>query len=177
MKSLELAITVGKKELTQATVRLERQRRHLLIGFAVLAAVVIDAGILAFFAKRGLDTRFNEAAARVTAAQRQAEAASQLANQQIASTREAAERQVAEAQQTARRAQIVSDVLAAPDLLRFTLTGAARAPQSSAQLLWSRSRGLVFSGSRVPAAPGGKRESALVVDEWPAGERRPFRGG
>ena len=30
------------------------------------------------------------------------------------------------------------------------------APRASAQVLWSRSRGLVFSGSRLPAAPEGR---------------------
>jgi hypothetical protein len=53
------------------------------------------------------------------------------------------------------KAQVTSDVLAAPDLVRFNLTGGEGAARVSAQLLWSRSRGMVFSGSRLPAPPAG----------------------
>jgi anti-sigma-K factor RskA len=43
--------------------------------------------------------------------------------------------------------------LTAPDLIRFNLTSGATVDRSSAQLLWSRTRGLVLSASRLPAAP------------------------
>jgi hypothetical protein len=91
----------------------------------------------------------------VTAAERQAQAATELANRQVASTRDAADRQIAEIRQTAQKAQTINDILAAPDLVRFNLTSGATAPRAYAQLLWSRSRGLVFSASRLPAAPEG----------------------
>ena len=42
---------------------------------------------------------------------------------------------------------MTSDVLAAPDLVRFNLTGGEGAARVSAQLLWSRSRGVVFTGT------------------------------
>jgi hypothetical protein len=45
----------------------------------------------------------------------------------------------------------VAEVLAAPDLIRFSLSGADGA---SGQALFSRSRGLVVSGSRLPPANG-----------------------
>jgi hypothetical protein len=153
VESLELALTLGKEEMTQVADRSAQQRRRSSVAFVVLALGVVAAGALAIGLHRRIDNRLTEAAASVVAAQRRAEAATEHANQQIASTREDADRRIAEAQQTARQAQIVSDVLAAPDLVRFNLTGTARAPRSYGQLLWSRSRGLVFTGARVPAAP------------------------
>ena len=63
-----------------------------------------------------------------------------------------ADRQIAEARQLAQRAETVGVILTAPDLIRFNLTS-AETNGSSAQLLWSRTRGLVLSGSRLPAAP------------------------
>jgi Anti-sigma-K factor rskA len=155
IESLELALTAGKKEFAQAADRRERQRRPWSLALGVLALGVIAIGALAVWLNQRIDIRLNEAAARVTSAQRQAEAATELANRRVASAQENAERKIAESQQTASRARIVSDVLAAPDLIRFNLVGADRAPLSSAQLLWSQSRGVVFSGSRVPAAPAG----------------------
>jgi hypothetical protein len=56
-----------------------------------------------------------------------------------------------EARQMANRAQRVTEVLAAADLIRFPLSGADGA---SGQALFSRSRGLVVSGSRLPPANG-----------------------
>jgi len=98
-----------------------------------------------------VNTRLDEAATRVAAAERQAEAASTAANQQIAATRADAERQIAQARQTALEAGMVANVLAAPDLVRFSLAGTDRAPRAYAQVLWSRSRGLVLSASLLPA--------------------------
>ena len=168
IESLEQAVTVGRDEVARAAERIEHQRRRWYVAFAVLALGVMGAGALAFGLQRRVDTKLNEAAARVTAAERQAEGAVQLANQRLAATREDADRKIVEAEQTARKAQIVTDVLAAPDLVRFNVTSGATTPRTYAQLLWSRSRGLVFSGSRVPAAPAGSTYQAwLLTSEEP----------
>jgi Anti-sigma-K factor rskA len=155
LESLEEAVTVGREEVAKAADRTERQRRTWYVAFAVLAVGVITAAAIALGMQRRVDSKLNEAAARVTAAERQAEAAAQLANQRVAATREDADKKIVEAEQTARKAQTVSDVLAAPDLVRFNVTSGATTPRAYAQMLWSRSRGLVFSGSRVPAPPAG----------------------
>lgn len=55
------------------------------------------------------------------------------------------------AREMANRAQRVAEVLAAGDLIRFPLSGADGA---TGQALFSRSRGLVVSGSRLPPANG-----------------------
>jgi hypothetical protein len=64
---------------------------------------------------------------------------------------EAARQEAEAARQMANRAQRVAEVLAAADLIRFPLSGAAGA---TGQALFSRSRGLVVSGSRLPPASG-----------------------
>jgi Anti-sigma-K factor rskA len=155
VESLELALTLGKEEIAQTTNLHEQQRRRSSMAFTILGIGVLAAAALAIFLNRRVDSRLNDAAARVVEAQRQAESATQLANQRVASAREDAERRIAEAQQTARRSQIVTDVLSAPDLARFNLAGTGKAPRSNGQVLWSRSRGLVFTASRVPTPPEG----------------------
>jgi hypothetical protein len=100
---------------------------------------------------RRVETRLDDAAARVANAERQVVATTQLASKEVASARDEANRQISEARELAQRAETVGVVLTAPDLIRFNLSGSA-ATGSSAQVLWSRTRGLVLSGSRLPAA-------------------------
>jgi hypothetical protein len=73
------------------------------------------------------------------------------ASREAADKQDAADRQLVAARDLASRAQIVGDVLAAPDLIRFTLTSRAALPAASGQVLFSRSRGFVFSASGLPA--------------------------
>jgi len=163
LESLEEAMTVSREEVAKAADRTEHQRRSGYAAFAVLAAGVIIAAGLALGMQRRVDTKLDEAAARVTAAERQAQAAAQIADQRVAATRENADKKIVEAEQTARKAQTVSDVLAAPDLVRFNVTSGDTTPRAYAQMLWSRSRGLVFSGSRVPAPPPGSTYQAWLL--------------
>lgn len=53
----------------------------------------------------------------------------------------------------ANRAGLIGNVLAAPDLIRYSLSGGSGAPGASGQALWSRTRAFVFSGSRIPTPP------------------------
>jgi len=125
-----------------------RRRRWYVIG----ALIVVAAGLLTFELVRWIETRLNSAAARVAAAEQQVVATTQLATREVAAARQGADRQIAEARDLAQRAETVGVILAAPDLVRFYLTSSGT-DRSSAQLLWSRTRGLVLSGSRVPVAP------------------------
>lgn len=95
------------------------------------------------------------AAARASDAQQHAERAANAADQRIEAARQDAARQIAQARDTAAKAQVTSDVLAASDLIRFNLVGGPATARFSGQLLWSRSRGLVFSASRMPAPAAG----------------------
>ena len=122
-------------------------RRRLWYLAGGVAAAVLVFGLIR------IETKLNDAGARADAAERQAEAVKQQANRDSAVAREEANQQIAEARQSAQRAETIGAILTAPDLIRFSLTGGAAVDRSSAQLLWSRTRGLVLSASRLPAAP------------------------
>ena len=96
-----------------------------------------------------MESQLDEAALRVTAAEQQRDAT-------VAAARDEATRQVTDAQQAAARAQIVGNVLAAPDLIRHWLTGVDSGERAYAHVLFSRSRGLVFSASRLPQPGDGR---------------------
>jgi hypothetical protein len=123
-----------------------RTRRWQIAGAAALTLVLIVAGV------RWIESRLNDATARVVAAEQKVISTTELANREVVAAREDADRQIAEARQLAQRAETVGVILTAPDLIRFNLTS-AETVGPSAQLLWSRTRGIVLSGSRLPAAP------------------------
>src|SRR4029079_19159993 len=100
-----------------------------------------------------LQNQVNAATARVSQAEQQAQAATKSASDQIAAAREEATQQIAQAREAAEKAQTISDVLAAPDLVRYNLVGGDANTMFSAQVLYSRSRGLVFSESPLPHPP------------------------
>jgi hypothetical protein len=114
------------------------------------AAVVAALGGTALFGlwqQRRIEAHLNEAAVQVAAAERQRDAT-------VAAARDEAARQVADAQRAAAQAQIVSNVLAAPDLVRYWLRGAGQYADAYAQVHFSRSRGAVFSATRLLPATG-----------------------
>ena len=75
----------------------------------------------------------------------------------------AGERQMADVRRVSADAQAQLAVLVAPDLLRLDLAGQPQAPRASARAFWSRSRGLVFTASNLPAAPTGKTYQLWVL--------------
>jgi Anti-sigma-K factor rskA, C-terminal len=122
----------------------------------VLAVALAGAGAFAFWMQHRVEASLNDAAARVAAADRRRDVEADAAEKRLAATHQEADRHVAEARQTAVQAQVVGNVLAAPDLVRFSLTGTDAASRAYAQVLWSRSRGLVLSASRLPPAPASR---------------------
>lgn len=144
VESLERAVT----GVTESAAEAPRGWRPL---YFVLALVVLLAGAALFgvWVQRRVDARLSDAAARVVEAERQRDATA-------AAIRADAAREVAEARQSAAQAQIVGNVLAAPDLVRYWLTGAGGDSRAYAQVLFSRSRGMVFSASRLDPAPEGR---------------------
>jgi len=123
-----------------------RKRRWQIAAGVAVALALIVTGV------RWIESRLDDAAARVAAAEQKVISTTELASREVVAAREDADRQIAEARQLAQRAETVGAILTAPDLIRFNLTsGETVGP--SAQLLWSRTRGVVLSGSRLPAAP------------------------
>jgi len=151
LSSLEKALTDAQNEIRAATERSDHGRPGWRTALIALALVAAGAAALVWQLQRQLGT----SAARVVQAERQARIAADAADRQQTSAREEASRQIAAARDTAIKAQLVSDVLAAPDTVRYILTGANPAARVFAQVLWSRSRGFVFSGSRIPPPPEG----------------------
>ena len=85
---------------------------------------------------------------------------------------DAGERQFADARRVLGEAQSRMAVLAAPDVTRVDLAGQAAAPSAAARVFWSRSRGLVFSGSNLPPAPPGR-----VYQIWFISGQTPVSAG
>jgi anti-sigma-K factor RskA len=88
--------------------------------------------------------------------------------QQAVQRADASERQIAELRRAFVEAQSQMAILAAPDLQRTDLAGQPPAPRSFARAFWSRSRGLVFTASNLPAAPAGRTYQLWVLTRQPA---------
>ena len=76
---------------------------------------------------------------------------------------DASERRVADAVRTAAGARSEVAVVTAPDLRRIDLAGQPVSPAASGRAFWSRSRGLVFTASNLPALPGGRIYQLWIV--------------
>lgn len=167
LESLEQAIADRTAELRDTAERGQTTSRLTKFGLfasAAILALAVGAGI-------NLRREARDAASRATAAQSQAQVAVDNAAQQVSALREEAARQVATAREDAARAQAVSDVLAAPDVVRFGVSGAG--PNGvSGQVLWSRTRGVVFSGVRLPSVPAG-----MTYQLWLLSDAAPVSGG
>jgi hypothetical protein len=128
----------------------ERSSRSWRLAVAAFAGVIVIGAILAVLAGQ-----IRETTARAERAeQAQAQAATDAARQ-LETARQDFARAQAEANVRAERAQIATEVLASPDLMRFALTGRRRLAGLSALVSWSPARGVVFSGSQLPPAAAG----------------------
>jgi anti-sigma-K factor RskA len=128
--------------------RTDRRWAAAIVAMTIGIAVAI-AFAISFYRQVG------SAAARASDAQQQAERVANVADRQIAAARADAAQQIAQARDTAAKAQVTSDVLASSDLLRFNVVGGPADARFSGQLLWSRSRGVVFTASRMPPPSAG----------------------
>jgi hypothetical protein len=128
--------------------------------YAVAGIAVLLVGLTVFgvWMQRRVDARLSEAALRVSEAERQRDAT-------VAAAREEAARQVDEARQSAAQAQIVGNVLAAPDAVRYWLGGINNNARAYAQVIFSRSRGVVFSASRLEPAGAGKTYQLWILTQ------------
>lgn len=123
-----------------------RSRWMVYAGVVLLAAVAASAGGVAVAFYRKAKT----AAEQAVETERRAELIAAAGTERLETARREAAAQIADARDAATKARVTTEILAAPDLVRFNLTGADGTGRAAAQLLWSRTRGLVFSGSRLP---------------------------
>ena len=157
----------------ESSERSERKRVAAIAAFALIIA--IGGGLSLLFYNRA-----RLAAEQATAARQRAEVIGDAANDRIEAARRDAAAQIEIARGVASRAQVTGDVLAAPDLIRFNLIGAEGTARASAQLLFSRTRGMVFSGSRLsPPGPGHVYQVWLLTGADPvsAGTIAPDESG
>jgi len=120
---------------------------------ALIAGVVLLLIVAGLFAWR-LESQVRASAEQLGETQRQLRVTTETAARQINETQVQANRAITAAQELTTRAQMISDVLAAPDLIRFPLVGRDSLESATGQVLWSRSRGIfVFSASGLPAPP------------------------
>jgi anti-sigma-K factor RskA len=81
---------------------------------------------------------------------------------------DASERLVAEVRRSSFELRSAVAVLTSPDLARIDLAGQPAAPSAAARAFWSRSRGLVFTASNLPAPPPGRAYQLWVLTNQPA---------
>lgn len=126
--------------------------RSVWTWFAAVAVLAVAVTVVAGFAW-SFYRQATVAAQRAAEAQQHAQQIASAADERIEAARKDATAQLTLAHDAASKAQVTSDVLAASDLIRFNLVGGDPAARTLAQLLWSRSRGMVFSASRMPPPP------------------------
>ena len=163
LDSIEQSFAVHNAALRSAAAEgaLVTRRVRLLAGVAVV--VVLAAGLGGWTLQR----QARAAAERAGAAERQAQDAVASANQQLSMVRDDAAKQLADARAGTARAQMVSDVVAAPDLVRFNIAGSGPSAMAG-QVLWSRTRGVVFSGVRLaPTSVGMTYQLWMLTDGVP----------
>ena len=164
MTTLEREVSTGRRAALENETREHRLHREWLIGFGIVIAAAAAIGYYGYSQQTAMNQRLDVAALRVAAAEQQVAAANDSATREIAATRADAERKIAEASQSALQAQVLGNVLAAPDLVRFALRGAEPAAAAYAQVLWSRSRGLVVSASALPAPATGNAYQVWLLN-------------
>lgn len=130
----------------------QAQARPVLWWLATAASLALAAGMTIYTTQ--LRTRITGLESQLRDAQAQADAS---------------QRQMADAQRAATGAQISVAILTAPDVARVDLAGQPVSPNASARAFWSRSRGMVFNASNLPALPAGRTYQLWVVtSEGPA---------
>lgn len=163
LDSIEQTFAAHDAVLRTAATEGQRTTRLVTLAGGVAGVLVLVAALGGWTLQR----QAREAAARASAAEQQAQAAVAAANQQLSAVRDDAAKQLADARAGTARAQMVSDVVAAPDLVRFTIAGSGPSGMSG-QVLWSRTRGVVFSGVRLaPPAAGMTYQLWMLTDAAP----------
>jgi hypothetical protein len=135
------------------------RRRRLLPAF--LAAALVLGALAGYVA---IARSLRDASSRAAVAERRAADVEREASQQMASMNRNAQQANAEALAAARRAERIFAVLAAPDIQRLPMRGVGAARDASGQAVWSPSRGIVITATRMPpVAPNATYQVWLVT--------------
>ncbi len=169
---LERELSHERQENQDTAASAQKLRRDWRMAIAAIAAAAVVGVVLIVMMGMRLQTAMDDAAARAEAAERQAADA----DREIATARA----ETASARDAAERAQFLSSILAAPDLVRFGLVGSGEMAAARGQVMWSRSSGLVVSASALaPPAAGTEYHVWLLTTSGPvrAGKLGPDANG
>ena len=131
----------------------------LALGLVLVAMLTLASGIVSWRLRQDVTATTT----RVEDARLERSVISDTAARETATASDAAARALKEATEHAEQARPISVVLAAPDVVRYDLIGRDSLAGAIAQLRWSRSRGLVFSGSRVSLPPADNRYQVWLL--------------
>ena len=168
--TLERTVSERESSIKDTT---ERSSRSLRLALSAGALVLLIGAMVA----ARLNGEIQTATQRAEKAEQAQAAATVDAKKQIDDVSRSAALQIAEASKRAAQAQLVSDVLAAPDLVRYNLSGRRALTGLAALVSWSPTRGVVFSGSLLPPAPAGSTYQLWLVTRAGATSAGTVRAG
>jgi hypothetical protein len=128
-----------------------------LVG--VLAAIAVFTG----YTRWSLTRELRDVSARATIAERRVSEQQQILDRQTRSMEETVQRLTSEALTSSIRVQRLAAILAAPDVRAYPLRGLRTAAAASGQALFSPSRGVAVSISRLPPMPSGQTYQVWLV--------------
>ena len=149
LTSLEQALADRESAPRAASEPPTRDLRLWQFALLFVSLLTLASGILAWRLLQ--DAR--AATAAVEDLRRERVTAIDGAARELAAARESSAAALKEAALRAEQVRLISAVLAAPDVSRYDLGGRDNLTGAVAQLRWSRSRGLVFAGSKIPLPP------------------------
>ncbi len=151
MEALERDLGDEQTKIKEAARRDQSSSR---LWRAAIVSLIVVAALGAGIVVSRLQGQLRDADLRVAQAEALAATTAETAAEEMAAAREEVTRELAQASTAAFQTRIISDLLAAPDLVRYNLVGEEGSPLRG-QTIFSRSRGLVFTGSRLPPPPAG----------------------
>ena len=113
-----------------------------------LAAVLLILGVAGYFSLR---SALRDVLTRAESAERQVADARHDADQRMATIETKTRQMNQDVIQRTTKAELMASVLAAPDTRRMSMRGYGKALDASGEAIWSPSRGLVITGSPLPA--------------------------
>ena len=147
--ALERVLGERGAEMREVSQQVTRDVRVWRVAAALFALLALGSGVFAWSLRRDV----KDATQLAEEVRRDRGAITDSTERELAATRDTAARELKDAVEQTARARMISEVLAAPDVVRYDLVGRDTLTGAAAQLRWSRSRGLVFSGSRIPSPP------------------------
>jgi hypothetical protein len=133
-----------------------RPARHaaVLLSAALVTTAIAVAGVR-------VSSRIDDLARQAAAAERE----SRAARQDLVASGNAVQQIRANVLSSVTDMQRLTNIIVAPDVRSFALSGTAHAPGATGQALWSSTRGVVITAAGMETAPAGQTYQAWLVTE------------